>query len=808
MRCRKIRHFLLVLVSAAMIVSLAMVLPAGAESPGEDVTVFDQELVFCETDSIGNIVKIHLYDWVSLSGDGTVDVRERKAFEEDTGWQGIHGFTTPKVEGDYIVWEGLGVDGDRNAIAVTEFTEKMVDEASMRIPLDLHYEYWFNDEKIVDPADITGKSGHFKMSLTMTNKSEESTVVEYVDPDTGEKITTEVETYLPMVIVPYDWYFDNEVFYNLNADPTGIVFYMPDFYQVGWSIPLFPPATPDSHTIWVEADVKNFHMPTLTLAVAFLFPHSNQLDPTALFKSGLEDLYEGVKQLDAGLQEALAGLGDPSTADTLLYGISRIDSGLAQMASATEGLPYAKSNLDTQIIPGVEQAAAGIGSEGTPDTLLYAVNQSTGGLQGMAAGIGDPATDNTLLYATAQMQAGLNDMLAGTNDMIDGIGDAATAGTLLNGLAQILGGLQQISASLGDRTNPATIIGGLAAISALNDPGGGALYNEVAGAYQIAAVTLPTALASLYANYGVPPGDADRVTIDNGVATQQAYLNTAAGSNGAGDLIANQIYPALEAPYPNGIIPGLEAIKANIDTGLIPGVNQVTAGLDNNDPANPGIKQGLEQIAAGIGNAATPDTLLYAVDQVTMGLNAMKAGIGSGNVPDTLLYAMAQMQFGLQQLKAGLASGDPANPGIEEGLVLISAGLGEAIAGLGSSTTPDTLLYGASQVEGGMTQMKTGLEQATTEGTSLMLDALYDNLVTLNTTEAQLEAIALRGEEFDHFLGRAEDAAGNEVRFLFQTKPTYSYKEGSSWITALVLSVIIALALILGGFLLGKRLLA
>jgi len=73
-------------------------------------------------------------------------------------------------------------------------------------------------------------------------------------------------------------------------------------------------------------------------------------------------------------------------------------------------------------------------------------------------------------------------------------------------------------------------------------------------------------------------------------------------------------------------------------------------------------------------------------------------------------------------------------------------------------------------------------------------------------TNAELEAIAKRGEEFDSFLGRAEDAENN-VRFVYQSKPTYNYTEGSStsWIVAIVLSVIIALGLAVGGILLARR---
>jgi X-X-X-Leu-X-X-Gly heptad repeat protein len=154
------------------------------------------------------------------------------------------------------------------------------------------------------------------------------------------------------------------------------------------------------------------------------------------------------------------------------------------------------------------------------------------------------------------------------------------------------------------------------------------------------------------------------------------------------------------------------------------------------------------------------------------------------------------MQAGLYQLQAGLQSGSMSDPGIAEGLILISQGLGDAVTGLGSASTPDTLLYGTDQISGGLTQMK--------DGTSQMAEGLLDTLVTLNTSSAELAAIEQRGKDFDHFLGRAENA-DNQVRFLFQSKPTYDYKTGGSWITALILSIILLGALIAAGLLLARR---
>ena len=147
-------------------------------------------------------------------------------------------------------------------------------------------------------------------------------------------------------------------------------------------------------------------------------------------------------------------------------------------------------------------------------------------------------------------------------------------------------------------------------------------------------------------------------------------------------------------------------------------------------------------------------------------------------------------------MQAGLSTGDMNDPGLKEGLILVSSGLGDAVEGLGSETTEDTLIYAADQVKGGLEQLS--------EGTLMMETGLMDNLGMMYMTEAQLEAIKVRGEEFDHIMGRADDA-DDVVTFIYQTPPTYGYKDGSSWMVAGILSLIILVVLILGGVLLARR---
>ena len=883
------KRLLIILAAMGLVASIAMAIPASAKSGSGNVRVLDSEFVLCTMGSTGEIEEVQVFSFLGLNGDGTVTVKEEKSFDEVGGYQGVKSFAKPKVEGDYIVWPEISVSGNKNVLANTKLSEAMVEKAKSRIPLDVKVKYWFDGAPVTDIDTITGKSGRFKLEMTLKNTSKEKRTVEYEDPATGEMKKEEVDIYLPLVILPYDWYFDNQTFFNLECDETGIIVPMPDFYNVGWSIPLFPPATEESHTIWVAADVKDFKLPPLTLSVNFVFPHTNQANPLDLLGPAIKQVYGGVKQLNQGI-------GEPTREDTLLYGIAAVDGGLQKLAA---GLPTAKSNLDAKLIPGVAQAAAGIGSESTENTLLWADAQTAAGLQAMAGGIGSPTSEDTLLYAMAAMGAGLNDikagigsattdetllyamnqmqaglnqikagigsastpntllfavagveaglnqMLTGINAMIAGLGSVGTSGTILDGLDQVVTGITVMTNGLGTTATPNTIIWGLDQIQLglANPSNPNSVYNALMGALQQFADPATSGTVRNLVDTSPTMAPAEIAALDSVMNTWAGIMNNAATG-------VSTMYNSLVAPLPNGIIPNLQAIKQGMDTQLLPGLAQIIAGLNN--PSPPGILQGLQQlqaaigttgtvntllyamaqinlglqginagigdpainpsllyaaaavqggllqIAAGIGDAATGDTLLFAVQAVEDGLNQMLAGIGDAGTNPSLLYALAQMKMGMYQLKAGMASGDLNNPGVKEGLMLISAGIGDAIAGLGSSGTPDTLLYGTSQITSGLTQAGGGATQLE-EGLATMVS-------TLNMSAAELEAIAQRGEEFDHFLGRAEDA-DNQVRFVYQSKPTYNYVSGSkaSWIVAIVLSILAALALVAGGILLSRR---
>jgi len=860
----------LLLALALLLVGLPLLSAGGATNNG-DVVVKDHQLVLQEVDSTGKVSAMQVVDWLALDGDGTVNIERTTGMDMPPKVSGVRGFKTPEVKGDLMTWKDVNVSG-QPYITQNKLNKDDVEPALEEIPLETKWRYWLDGRKVTDLKDIAGKSGHFRMELYMKNTSKKKQMVTYKDSITGLEKTEMVEVYLPLVIQPYDWYFDNTVFNNVKADKTGMIFYLPTNYQIGWSIPLFPPATEESHTIWVEADVKDFSMEPLTLAIAFLFPKTNQIDPIPQFAAGLNELYGGVTQLGAGLSEAVLGLGSAGTSDTLIYGINSIAGGLEQLVDPSSGLPYAENGLSTQLIPGVDTAIAGIGTAETPDTLLYGTNAITQGLttiqgaigtaetpdtllygttavtQGLMevqAGIGSPTAEDTLLYAAAQVAAGLEEIKAG-------IGTPTEDGTLLNGLYQVkLGldnpsgvpqdgvkqGLEELLAAIGDPAAPPAgtllyYLNTIAGWTAVPPAAPGALTVKIAtaaGGMGAAATSLTvggSGLADATKTYIESlPGGVWGAPVSTGFSTMATTLGTLATSLngspgnalyyvGAINQMAAGMAANLTAKYPeleegidgvdqlvggvDALSAGLEALKAAIGNAstedtLLYGVNAISGGLDT--------------VNAAIGSAETPDTLLYGTNAVSGGLTQLSQGIGSAETPDTLLYGSNAVFSGLSLMKGSMSTGSMANPGLKEGLQQIEGGLGEAVAGIGSTGSSNTLLWGAGQVDSGLNELKAGLEKAVNEGTNVMVAGLTESIDQLDLTQGELAAIEQRGNRFDTFLGRIEEPSKtkSDVRFMIQTHPVQNSATNSAWIIALVISIIAGLGLVAGGIFAIRR---
>ncbi len=740
---RRMKRASLLALGVVPLLLLTAFLPAGAVTKEEGKPGrHSSELVVCETDASGIIESVRVFDTLGVpgSGGGSVDIMEKYNFagEEPSKITGFNSFAKPAVDGDYLVWKGIDTGTDTNTVADVKFSKAMVEEAKTRIPLKISYQYYFDGKKVSGPKDIAGKTGHFRMEATFTNVSGESVPVAYKDPATGETLYQKTDVYLPLVIQPYDWKFDNNHFFNLQADPMAVIIPKPDVTQPGWTIPLFPPATDAKQGIWVEADVKDFRMPALALVVAFVFPHTNQANALDQLGPGLNDLYGGIRQLDEGLNTAVAGLGTAATPDTLLYGIGKIYDGLLQLSA--EGIDKLEGGVNGQLIPGIHQLYGGT------DQILGGLGTAKGGIEQLEDGI------DLLMAKLSSGSAADPGFKEALQELIDGIN------------LKLIPNLQYIRSRVG----PASA--------------SGTLLNQIDGL--IANFTVDN--SALFPGPLPPPSGLTMYGFVNNLAK---FSGTMGGTSVP--FISGQM--AGMASQLSAGRPDIVAMYDGLGDGTDPDT-QIIGGLFR-------MSSVLTYLANGIGDAATPETILNGLARLKMGLITLGAGIGSTADENSLMGGVSRIKFGLNGEGIG-------SQGILQGLRQISEGLAQIdSSAIGSASTPNTLLYAANAVGEGLGDLQGGLVKATEGGTQVMLTGLDGSLKTINLTQGELAALEARAGEFDSFLGSPTDGE-SMVRFIYQTPAVYGYSDGNStshWV-AVVLSIIIAAGLVLAGALLFRKL--
>jgi hypothetical protein len=837
---------------------LALVFPlvnlvsgGAAQTVGERVKVQDHQFIVQELDNSGKVENVRVLDWLALKGNGTVDVTRPTGFSKPPKIQNMAGFQAPEVSGDTITWKGLQATGTVNVSNVINqniLNKADLNESTMRekMPLELRYTYFLDGKRVKNLKDIAGKSGHFRLECFMKNLSKKKEMVTYTDSATGERKTELAEVYLPLVISPNDWYFDNTVYSNLKTDPRGIISYIPTDYNLSWSIALFPPATEPTNTIWMEADVKNFSMKPLTMTAAFIFPLTNQKDTIPMFQASLSQLYGGIALLGAGLGQAVAGVGSPTLNPSLLYAGTQILGGLELLADPVVGLPFAANAIQTQFIPGVNTLVAGLGTAQTPNTLLWATDQTSSGLSQIAAGlqtqllpaIGKPG--DSALKGQATLIGGLDDIKGAIGNPTD---------SLAAGQASLMAGLNEIKVGLGKPTDSATA-GQASLLGAFNDlvaPSG--LPTLVAafapvyswdtpisfGPYKIpkpknvySALNMIARLCNPadpeFGNVAVPPNPTGLYPLrDTIIPIVVNGLPPDAG-------LLQQLCTGPDATGPNAS--AYQATKYLLDNvgtvsdtypaqkTLFAAVNGISAGVGNSTdtyPAQQSLYAGLNGISAGVGSATIPNTLLAGIGtptdsatagQATLygGLNDINNGIGSATTNPSLLYATNAIYGGLSQVKASASTGSTTNPGLLEGLEQLGSGLNTAVAGLGSASTSNTLIWATDQENSGLEQLKAGLDQAYTGVTGQLQPAVGAGVKQLDLTVGQLEAITQRGKKFDTYLGRVQNRGStSDMRFYLQTKPVQNPNQNNGWLIALVISLIGAAALVVLGLFAFKK---
>jgi putative membrane protein len=163
----------------------------------------------------------------------------------------------------------------------------------------------------------------------------------------------------------------------------------------------------------------------------------------------------------------------------------------------------------------------------------------------------------------------------------------------------------------------------------------------------------------------------------------------AAGAAALKDGLAGQA-----APGAHQLADGLGQAKAG-SAKLAAGADKLGGGLTQ-------VKDGSGKLSTGLGSAsAGSEKLLDGSQDLAAGAGLTAAGAKS------LSDGLVQISAGLDQL--GAAS---ALPAAKAGAIALRAGVDKLLAGLGTATTPGTILNGIVQVQGGLGALSTGIAQA------------------------------------------------------------------------------------------------
>lgn len=263
-------------------------------------------------------------------------------------------------------------------------------KSNAALPLETSISYEL-DGKQIDPDDLAGKSGHLKMTVSVTNTQKKEYTVNGVTYEVAKPFYTVV-----------GGMFDNDTFKNITIN-HGMT---QDDSSSNIAAAVMMPGLKDSlgqlltgdlsslndylfDSITIEADVTDFSSPTMMMAASTdlsalkkemkedklegtdLFSQLDELDAaTQKLIDGSKTLYEGADQLKDGANQVNDGVG------TLVNGTSTLTDGTSQLA---EGASSALAGA-TALQAGLGQlssnnAALNNGMSQVADAILATVNK-------------------------------------------------------------------------------------------------------------------------------------------------------------------------------------------------------------------------------------------------------------------------------------------------------------------------------------------------------------------------------------------------------------------------------------------------
>jgi putative membrane protein len=708
--------------SAALgVAGLVAVMASGPAMAAEKVTVSNSETIQAQLDAVGSLQEARIYEQIAVQGNGKVTISNPVSTEN---LRNLDGFGSFDIDGDNLRTT-FSVDGQRRLRTVSDHTKPL--------PLKVTATYELDGEK-VDPADVVGKSGTLKVHYKVENVTGKGQDVTF-DDGTGKQVTRTEKVVIPMVgslttVLPSSFTDVKSNEANMAGDGRGGT-------KMSFTMTLFGPIGSPVSEFGYTAEITDGVIPAASISA---LPVSPLESPS--FKGGAASYKGGA---ETGLQLATGAVQIDENVLKLRDGAAELVVGLMKLRDGAEDL---KAGLAEKAAPGAGKLADGAGQLSAGTSKLNAgAGALKAGSSKLAAGAGDAKAGSSKLAAGAgDAKAGSAKLADGSEKVSEGL-DQITKGVsgLPENLKTLKAGVAQIKAGIGSADQPATLLGGVAALQAGLPAASGGVKQvrdklvapdlaQLKGAAAYAKAKLCTADPALD---GCPQLNAagqglTKLETDLGAAMAQAVgaLNQiAAGLDGAvGNL-----------PKMKG---GLEALRGGTD-GLSNGIDQLVDGITNSLMV--GLNQangGAAQVASGAG------ALDSGLGTLAGGAKQLDAGLG------TLAGGAGQLDSGVGTLKDGTKELDNGAGQIASGSKELAAGLKDAADGSG------LLADGLGQAADGAPALEDGAGRLSAEGTSKLVDAGKKTASDFGLKYALIEAGAERAKAEGMAYGAPADAAG------------------------------------------------
>jgi putative membrane protein len=612
--------------------------------------------------------KTYLFSQIEATGNGKVSLEDPTS---TSGLRNLDGWGEPSTSGGKASYD-FTVDGEKRFRTVSDYTKQL--------PVDVRIDYTLDGKK-VDPDDLAGRSGKLEVAYTITNTTAEPTQITYPDGH-GKDVTETVDLVTPYVgqlALDLPDSFRNIASRDNRADQAG------DGHGgriVTWTMVLFEPIGQVEQKFGFTADVDDAAIPSAHMQIVPVSPenHPELKFGQDGFASGAETgraLTDGATQIDSNLIKLRDG------AAKLLDGLTQLEAGAGQLSSGlADGVPTAIDG-GRQLAAGAEDAAAG------GEKVADGAEQVAAGNKQLADGLG------ALADGAGQLQTGAHQLSDGATKLSTGFQDPDSDSDLIDGSQALAGALGLISDGLGQLNSASSGLpaakSGLIALKTAVDTRLIPAVGTTSGPCDPADLTKQTLLGCMQQIVG---GVTQLKAGADQLADPSAGLPAAKG--GVDAVLAGLNKNPSDGPTGDpGFRRGLELLKLNYDAALAPGgaVDQLFAGITTSGDCGVACQQTASVTIKGVpieppGGKSLKTQITEARDAVVALLTAL------GSATD-------------------VPTGNAATTTITGALNGVSAGLGTAVAGVGtgSSPGPTTLRGGLAQVLGGVTGVRSGLVQ-------------------------------------------------------------------------------------------------